>query len=32
MTKDRSHDQRDDDAIKADRKKFTQDELFSDKK
>ena len=31
LTKDRSHDQRDDDAIKADRKKFTQEELFSDK-
>lgn len=28
VSKDRSHDQRDDDAIKADRKKFTQDELF----
>lgn len=32
LAKDRSHDQRDDDAIKADRKKFTQEELFSDKK
>ena len=32
LAKDRSKDQRDDDAIKADRKKFTQDELFSDKK
>ena len=28
VSKDRSHDRRDDDAIKADRKKFTQDELF----
>lgn len=28
VAKDRSHDRRDDDAIKADRKKFTQDELF----
>ena len=29
VSKDRSHDRRDDDAIKADRKKFTQDELFN---
>lgn len=29
MSKDRSKDQRDDDAIKADRKKFSQDELFN---
>lgn len=28
VSKDRSKDRRDDDAIKADRKKFTQDELF----
>ena len=28
VSKDRSHDRRDDDAIKADRKKFAQDELF----
>ena len=28
VSKDRSHDRRDDDAIKADRKKFTQEELF----
>ena len=28
VAKDRSKDRRDDDAIKADRKKFTQDELF----
>lgn len=28
ITKDRSKDQRDDDAIKADRKRFTEDELF----
>jgi len=32
LAKDRSKDQRDDDAIKADRKKFTQEELFADKK
>lgn len=29
LSKDRSKDRRDDDAIKADRKKFTQDELFN---
>ena len=32
ITKDRSHDRRDDEAIKANRKKFSQDDLFSDKK
>ena len=29
MTKDRSNDQRDDDAIRADRKKFTQNDIFN---